>query len=204
MWILIENFIVLTLFYGDASYPAWKRIGDISSSLYALGWHSHVKTAHEVPRWLTELRKQNVIFAYAIDKSMAVFVGRPPRISQRYVRLDIPMFLEDDVLAWPPADLERLIAEKGDKIWEADNLTSFSSNAHANRNCFILREEILELFLSTPESISQENLEARIADVSERSRQEWNIRQDKFRYDVSVWTSSKPPGMCCCTRSLLV
>ena len=80
MWFLAENTIVLTLFYGDASHPAWKRVGDLSSCLFALGLHQQSKMTPDVPRWLVELRKHNVIFAYGLDKSIAVFVGRPPRI----------------------------------------------------------------------------------------------------------------------------
>lgn len=146
LWILKENFVVQTLLYGDASYPAWKRVGDISSCLFALGLHQQIKVTPEVPRWLAELRKHNLMFAYSIDKSMAVFVGRPPRINRRYIRLDIPMCLAEDELALPPAELEDLIAQRGGAIWNPDNietfLGSYAANINANKNTFVMREEV--------------------------------------------------------------
>ena len=102
------------------------------------------------------------MFAYAIDKMIAVFVGRPPRISKRYVHLETPMCIDDESLCLPPDKLEALVVRMGDAVWRYDDIRLFSTLLYANHDLLLLREDVLELFLGTSESCSRENLESRI------------------------------------------
>ncbi|KAL9057777.1 MAG: hypothetical protein Q9162_002118 [Coniocarpon cinnabarinum] len=199
MWILAENMIVNdsvhTLFYGDASYASWKKTGDLSSCLFALGIHQSIKVTPEVPRWLAELRKHNLMFAYAVDKGASVFMGRPPRINKRYVKLETPIFIQSELLALPPPELERIITEQGIDTYKAPPLFGFSVY-YANLNCFLLREELLELILGNPDCITKEELEASVKSIGERSRRDWDNKPANLQYNPSVWASDKPPDEC--------
>ncbi|CAJ0552307.1 Ff.00g062860.m01.CDS01 [Fusarium sp. VM40] len=89
-----ENFIVHSQVDGDQSYHSWRRIGDVASSLFALGYHERVEGI-DTPPFIIELRKACFARIYAADKSLAVFLGRPPRIVKDYCYFKIPSNLED-------------------------------------------------------------------------------------------------------------
>ncbi|KAJ0116896.1 hypothetical protein J7T55_003310 [Diaporthe amygdali] len=86
-----ENFIVHSQIDGDESYHSWRRIGDLSSSLFALGYHESVEESNpNVPSFVVDLRKACFARIYTADKSLAVFLGRPPRISKDYCHFRMP------------------------------------------------------------------------------------------------------------------
>ena len=75
-------------------YYSWRRIGDVASSLFALGYHERVEGSN-VPPFIVELRKACFARIYTADKCLAVFLGRPPRIVKDYCQFKIPNNLED-------------------------------------------------------------------------------------------------------------
>lgn len=77
-------------------YHSWRRIGDVASSLFALGYHERVDGS-DIPPFIVQLRKACFARIYAADKSLAVFLGRPPRIVKDYCHFKIPIGLDD---AW--------------------------------------------------------------------------------------------------------
>jgi hypothetical protein len=66
----------------------------VASSLFALGYHERVEGT-DIPPFIIELRKACFARIYAADKSLAVFLGRPPRIVKDYCYFKIPSNLED-------------------------------------------------------------------------------------------------------------
>ncbi|KAJ5807319.1 hypothetical protein N7447_010775 [Penicillium robsamsonii] len=59
--------------------------GDVASSLFALGYHEKIdEGVHNIPSFLAELRRACFARIYAADKSLAIFLGRPPRIVKDY------------------------------------------------------------------------------------------------------------------------
>ncbi|KAL6922576.1 hypothetical protein FSST1_006602 [Fusarium sambucinum] len=89
-----ENFIIHSQVDGDQSYHSWRRIGDVASSLFALGYHERVEGS-DIPPFIVELRKACFARIYTADKSLAVFLGRPPRIVKDYCHFMIPSNLDD-------------------------------------------------------------------------------------------------------------
>ncbi|KAF7537182.1 hypothetical protein G7Z17_g12902 [Cylindrodendrum hubeiense] len=86
-----ENFIVHSQVDGDQSYHSWRRMGDLASSLFALGYHEKIDTAtSNIPPFVAELRKAAFARIYTGDKSLAVFLGRPPRIAKAYCTFQLP------------------------------------------------------------------------------------------------------------------
>ncbi|OBT83805.1 hypothetical protein VE02_08659 [Pseudogymnoascus sp. 03VT05] len=85
-----ENFIIYSQVYGDQSYRSWRRMGDLASSLFALGYHENIDETPEVPNCVAQLRKAAFSRIYAADKSLAIFLGRPPRITRAYCFFQLP------------------------------------------------------------------------------------------------------------------
>ncbi|KAK1713012.1 uncharacterized protein BDZ83DRAFT_637911 [Colletotrichum acutatum] len=97
-----ENFIVHSHLDGDQSYHSWRRIGDLASSLFALGYHEKIERCNpNLPSFIIELRKACFCRIYTADKGLAVFLGRPPRIVKDYCQFQIPKvhngWIEDEV-----------------------------------------------------------------------------------------------------------
>ena len=70
-------------------------MGDLASSLYALGYHEKVdEKVPTIPKYLVELRKAALARIYTGDKSLAIFLGRPPRIVRPYCLLQIPSYTQ--------------------------------------------------------------------------------------------------------------
>jgi len=47
MWLTYENFLLMSLVIGDSSYRLWRRLGDLSTTVFALGLHQEIKTSAE-------------------------------------------------------------------------------------------------------------------------------------------------------------
>lgn len=66
-------------------------MGDNASSLCALGFHERVdERINHIPEFLAELRRACFARIYAADKSLAIFLGRPPRIVEEFCFLQLP------------------------------------------------------------------------------------------------------------------
>lgn len=66
----------------------------MASSLFALGYHERVD-GNDIPPFIVELRKACFARIYTADKSLAIFLGRPPRVVKKYCRFRIPNNLQD-------------------------------------------------------------------------------------------------------------
>lgn len=67
-------------------------MGDLASSLYALGYHERTdEDTPAIPPYIDQLRKATLSRIYTGDKSLAIFLGRPPRIVKSYCTLQLPV-----------------------------------------------------------------------------------------------------------------
>ena len=78
LWLMISANLFATWGFGDDSHRAFRLMGDVTSTVYALGFHRDVKGEEPAPVYLVEYRKRAVAFAHELDKGQATFVGRPP------------------------------------------------------------------------------------------------------------------------------
>ncbi|VUC28933.1 unnamed protein product [Clonostachys rosea] len=90
LFLQYENMIIHTHVDGDQSYHTWRRMGDTSSSLFALGYHEIPIDASGAPPFLIQLRQAACARIYTADKMLSVFLGRPPRISREYCAFTLP------------------------------------------------------------------------------------------------------------------
>ncbi|KAF4948065.1 hypothetical protein FSARC_13830 [Fusarium sarcochroum] len=99
-----ENLILHTQVDGDQSFHSWRRMGDATSSLFALGYHELSEDDPvDTPAFIVQLRKAAFARIYSADKMLAVFLGRPPRIAREYCVFTLPAndpnIWNEDVLA---------------------------------------------------------------------------------------------------------
>lgn len=70
----------------NLGYHSWRKLGDVVSSLFALGYHERIDDSDDVPVALQDLRKAAFARAYSADKNISIFLGRPPRLHSSYCR----------------------------------------------------------------------------------------------------------------------
>lgn len=155
-WLTCDNCIYASQVLGDAHYNVWKSLGLISTKTFAEGIHQDSKTA---PFWLKEFRRRGLAYAYAGDKILSTFVGRPPRISKRYCHIQIPLDLDNVEMALEGDKLAQALGNLNEAGW---NIGSGSSGRPSSERlstfgpmfvaCALIREEILELCLGPPQN----------------------------------------------------
>jgi hypothetical protein len=124
-------------------FCAWRKLGDVIASIYALGYHENIEAKAKSPPFLAELRKTVFARAFSGDKNIAIFLGRPPRMSKKFAYFQIP--------------LERVNAESEEflqdhdittRAWDPASKTSYRAESRWSALCAFIKEDILELLYS--------------------------------------------------------
>ena len=116
--------------------------------MFALGLHQEIKMSSEVPFWLVESRRKALGDAYAVDKMICTFVGRPPRISKRYCTIEAPLDIHVRDYDLEDEELRNKLSELDASGWRYKT-PHVEMSYHTRSLLFssLIREEILELSL---------------------------------------------------------
>lgn len=115
-------------------YHSWRKLGDVISSTFALGYHENLEAKPGIPRFLMELRKAAFARIYSADKNIAIFLGRPPRMNKRFCHFQIPSCQTSG------GSTSRTGIE-----WDPDARAGYRSDTRWSALCASLKEEIWEL-----------------------------------------------------------
>ncbi|KAJ5103389.1 hypothetical protein N7532_003918 [Penicillium argentinense] len=165
--------------YGDSSYQAWRRLGDLIATVYAAGLHTDGEDA-ACPFFLRQWRRGCFISAFYMDKSQASFVGRPPLMNYRYCTIDPPLDLSDEVLVEGGEALNKAISELDSRGWNTHGGRYRMTPSRLRFLLGIYREQTLELALGIhqPQDIIQ-----RTQEIKEKIRDVWESTPDQICYD---------------------
>lgn len=75
-------------------FDAWRRLGDVISSLLFLGHNEDNKRGPACPLFLAEVRRNCFAQIYLADKELLLFLGRPPRLSRVFCCFQVPRILQ--------------------------------------------------------------------------------------------------------------
>ena len=146
-----ENFVLHSHVDGDHSFESWRRLGDVISSLFALGYHQDIERGGPIPSFLRDLRQAAFACALVTDKNVSIFLGRPSRISTklcRFSRAGASSYFAPD---W---DQETALSLRADVRWAA--------------LCALIKERILELSDNSSDETSTDQLRYAVHDVKSR------------------------------------
>ncbi|OQE41131.1 hypothetical protein PENCOP_c005G04419 [Penicillium coprophilum] len=165
-WLLLHQVTLLAIVYGESDFRPWRKLGDLSTTVFALGLHQDSST--KAPFFLSEMRKRTMVAAYSMDKVLATFLGRPPLISWRYCDIQMPLDLSVEEIfadsAVRDAAIARLDEESG---WNLESSLVKGTWPRIALITSVLREKVLELSLSC----QLDNLSQRVEQLSHESRQ---------------------------------
>ncbi|KAI1342750.1 hypothetical protein F5Y15DRAFT_267477 [Xylariaceae sp. FL0016] len=144
----VNNVMLKTQQYGDSSYQAWKRLADLSATLYHTGIHqdhssdSGITTGND-PAFLAQWKRGCFAAAFYVDKCVATFLGRPPLLNYRHCSLTLPLDLSDSALSGDSSLLEA-IQDLDPSGWNRHGHVFRSSLARIRLLLAIFRDQVLE------------------------------------------------------------
>lgn len=168
---LFEHYDFTKYTKGESSYGTYCLGAELNSALIAMGLHQEIKPDSSVPFFLAELRKRLRALVYMAEISIATFLGRPPRLSYRYINLDPPLDLTNSQLfSEDPQELESAIAQLDEQGFNRDGEMRDTSWIRSSIKFATMREEILELSLGnyTPDEVRQ-----RAELIQQKSEDHW-------------------------------
>jgi hypothetical protein len=149
IWLAVLAITLSTWCFGDDSCQAWRLMGNLSSTIFALNYHRGFQDDINVPTYLIELRKRVIALSHELDKSLATFVGRPPRLNRNYCIIELPLDVSDSAIVGPAELLELEISRLDGNGWNKDMTVHPASRQRAIVWLSSIREEVLELSLGT-------------------------------------------------------
>ena len=100
------------------------------------------------------------VSVYGRDKQVAAFLGRPPRLSYRYCKMEMPLDLSDAQVCMEGAELEAALATLDADGWSAMGDLKRVTWLRVWFGEARIREEILEVALgSDDENVDQRSVE---------------------------------------------
>lgn len=128
-------------------------MGDVASSLFALGYHEKVnEEVQNIPTFLAELRRACFARIYTADKSLAIFLGRPPRIVKEYCCLQLPALATISAEETPRPDHVTQLGlrgtgtrSRGGRAGRVECI-NYTADTHCSALFASLKEEILLMF----------------------------------------------------------
>ncbi|KAL2851156.1 hypothetical protein BJY01DRAFT_232975 [Aspergillus pseudoustus] len=199
-WARLMNVLLSSFLFGDASNALYHRFNEFVAELYVLGFHRLKSSPPDVPFFILETR--NRIFAFAIirDKSLATFLGRPPRVDNNFCDDAMPLNIDDDEIILQGSELQAVLQSAGDGGWR-----NISNGEYIRQSSFLrlryqqaeLQEKVLRLSLGNRGPLFPEKLrelyEAYHAALEEIPQQ--------YRYHSSSWAIWGPQ---LCVKLLVV
>ncbi|OAL05435.1 hypothetical protein IQ06DRAFT_312803 [Phaeosphaeriaceae sp. SRC1lsM3a] len=191
VWMFYENYLFTTMVCGYAGPPSWRRIGELSTQIYALGIHKE-STNTQVPTWLAETRRRIFCSSYNQDKSISTFVGRPIRISKRHTDVKLPLDISDEEVGSNQARLDQAIQALDQDGWNTKGRWLRATWIRLRYMSLQFREEILEFSLFKVDNTSRDQL----LDISQRIRLSWDSLPNHLRYWKTCWDEGVPSSVC--------
>ncbi|KAF3055355.1 hypothetical protein CFAM422_013166 [Trichoderma lentiforme] len=188
VWLAILATTLSTWCYGDDSCQAWRLMGNLSSTIFALNYHKGFQDDMNTPTYLVELRKRAMALSHELDKSLATFVGRPPRLNKSYCTVQLPLDLSDSVIVGPTELLALQISRLDGDGWNKDMSVHPASRQRAIVWLSSIREEILELSLGT---VTQD-LVHEAQEILTRASSTWETMPHFMQYEPSLWGRTTP------------
>ncbi|OKL57725.1 hypothetical protein UA08_07127 [Talaromyces atroroseus] len=138
----------------------WGQLGDLSTRIFALGVHRETQGSSSIPPFLAQMRKRLFSASYRIDKNIATFLGRPPRLSSKHSDCGLPLCIDDDMFNASTHAFNQAINDTDEQGWRVQ--PTFCPTAWIRLQCSIamFREEILDISIMPlkPETVQQLHL----------------------------------------------
>ncbi|TPX14556.1 uncharacterized protein E0L32_005248 [Thyridium curvatum] len=172
LWLLFTDTDLVGILKGDRSYHSYRAAGEMLSAIISMGLHQKLPatTTARLPLFLLEMRRRVSLMSYAVEMSLASFLGRPPRISYRHCTRDQILDLTDAELALHGTDLEAALANLDENGFNRGVRLDGITWLKAYMPFADQREDVLDLALT---DYSREEILQRAEAIEAKGRAHW-------------------------------
>ncbi|THV68196.1 hypothetical protein D6D28_06904 [Aureobasidium pullulans] len=191
VWLSYENLRLTTSIQGYAGPNVWRRLGDLSTDIFALEIHREAVIT-KAPFFLAECRRRVFTAAFHWDKFLATLFGRPPRIPSYYADCRPPLELTDDQLCLTGlSEEERASYER----YEGWSTKSSSCSTTWIRALYLLAKFKDETLLHHHKPVDDKT-RSKLEELANRCKQTWGHLPSRVHYDSACWKSDLAPISC--------
>ncbi|RDW86499.1 putative C6 transcription factor [Aspergillus mulundensis] len=184
-----NDMLLRTQYYGDTSYAAWRKLGNLTATIYAAGLHQENTRGANCPPFLHQWRKISFAAAFYADKSLSTFVGRPPFINYRYCSISAPLDIRDEDLIAGGEQLSQAMANINGDGWNMKGNTLRGSMLRLRFHVAVLREQALEIALGT---FDDEAILRKYNELIQAAQNLWQSCPVYLRHDQYVHNEGNP------------
>ncbi|KAL6229412.1 hypothetical protein BDW75DRAFT_245760 [Aspergillus navahoensis] len=189
-----NDMLLRTQYYGDTSYAAWRKLGNLTATIYAAGLHQESTRAQNCPPFLHQWRKMCFAAAFYADKTISTFVGRPPFINYRYCSISPPLDIRDEDLIAGDEQLRQAMANLNSAGWNTKGNTLRGSLMRLRFHLAVLREQALEIALGNHDD---EAILSKYNELIQTAQNLWQSCPVHLRHDQYIHNGadSEPPSI---------
>ncbi|KAL4875422.1 hypothetical protein BJY04DRAFT_232680 [Aspergillus karnatakaensis] len=192
IWARLMNVLLSSFLFGDASNNLYHRFSEFVAELFIMGFHRLESSPPEVPFSILETRKRIFAFAVTRDKSLATFLGRPPRIGNDFCDRAMPLDLDDDEITLQGSQLQAVLQGSGDGGWRdiigRGEIIRQSSFLRLRYQQAELQEKVLCLSLGN----RGPSFSTKLRELYNTYQAGWDDIPSQYRYQTSSWTAWSP------------
>ena len=133
----------------------WRQLGDLVNATTALGLHRQPEAG---VTFLSETKRSLFTVIFSIDKGSSLLTGRPPSLNNRYIRIKLPLDLDQELLIQGGEALHRAIADLDENGWNTRGQVYAATVTRAHGMLSPVLNEVLELSLGDPDGCTGDQL----------------------------------------------
>lgn len=133
----------------------WRQLGDLVSAVTALGLH---RQTYGQSSFLSEVKKKIFTATFVTDMGSSLLTGRPPFLSSRFSRLQLPADVSDEALMKGGEELQRAIDNLDPTGWNREGQIYSNTQIRARGLLAPILNEALELFHGDPQDSTGEGI----------------------------------------------
>ncbi|KAK7963667.1 hypothetical protein PG988_010641 [Apiospora saccharicola] len=170
LWLTGEYYGLISFVKGDVSSAVYRAGAELASTFLAMGLHQDIRANARVPPFLAQLRKQVRMVTYSGEISVSAFLGRPPRLSYRYINLDTAYDFSNDETLVDESEFAANVSKLIEGGYNSDGRHRAITFWKVWVPFAILREQILELALG---NLPADEVLRRADEIQQKAKEQW-------------------------------
>ncbi|KAM0493589.1 hypothetical protein D7B24_001105 [Verticillium nonalfalfae] len=158
LYVLYQRAVLESMIAGDASPSVWRYHGEAAGLIMYLGIHAETARDAYVPTLAGELRRRLCGLIMTIDKVGAIFTGRPPLMSRRYISTPLPLDLRNEDLMGGHETMVKAMGALDENGWNTSGGPYPATVVRARTLLSLVKDEIIEIALGNDRQASVQDL----------------------------------------------
>lgn len=145
------------LIFDNVDIKHWRLHGDLVALTTYLGLHTTTSSPND-RSICVQLQRRLFASIFNMDKVIAIFTGRPPMLSRRFISTYLPLDITDEELLQDSTSTNAVYKELDEDGWNKEGVIYNTTHLRARALMSFIRDAILEIALRTTLYDSEETI----------------------------------------------